>query len=204
MKQLVNLMDFKRNAINTAFVYTTMLLLVIFSLSSCNNPKTEDSKDMAEKSNTAQNESADKEKDAQFLVDAAEINLEEIKCGKFAEQNAMSADTRDLGKMMVTEHTKCLSDLKALADKKSIMIPAVISTKGEEDYEKLIDRAGADFDKNYCDMMVDGHKGAIAKFEKESIDGSDPDIRAWASETLPALRKHLDHFLNCQKSCAKL
>ncbi len=200
-----SLINFKRNAINSIIIYSVLLLLVVFSFSSCNNPKTEDSKSMAEESNAAKfNETADREKDAQFLVDAAEINLEEIKCGKFAEQNAISADTRELAKMMVTEHTKCLSDLKALADKKSITIPAVISTKGEEDYEKLIDRAGGDFDRNYCDMMVDGHKGAIAKFEKESADGSDVDIRTWATETLPALRKHLDHALNCQKSCAKM
>src|SRR6185312_5952509 len=191
MKQMESLINFKRNAINSIIIYTALVLLIVVSLSSCSgNPKTEDSKDMAEKNNDVKFENTDKEKDAQFLVDAAEINLEEIRFGKFAKENAMSVDTRELAKMMVEEHTKCLNDLRVLADKKSVTIPAVISTKGEEAYQQLIDRAGADFDKKYCNMMVDGHKNAIAKFEKESKDGNDADIKAWASETLPALHKH--------------
>ena len=200
-----SLINFKRNAINSIIIYTALVLLIVVSLSSCSgNPKTEDSKDMAEKNNDVKFENTDKEKDAQFLVDAAEINLEEIRFGKFAKENAMSVDTRELAKMMVEEHTKCLNDLRVLADKKSVTIPAVISTKGEEAYQQLIDRAGADFDKKYCNMMVDWHKNAIAKFEKESKDGNDADIKAWASETLPALHKHLDHAQNCQKSCNKM
>ena len=205
MKQIENLISFKRNAINTVVIYSTLLLLIVLVLSSCNNnSKLQDSKDMAEKSNEAKYENADKEKDAQFLVNAAEINLEEIKYGKFAEENATSANTKELGKMMVIDHTKCLSDLKALADRKDITLPTVLSTKGEDAYQQLIDRVGIDFDKKYCNMMVDGHKDAISKFEKESVDGSDADIRTWASETLPSLRRHLEHALNCQKSCGKM
>ena len=205
MKQMKSLASFKRNAINSLVVYVSTLLLLVFFISSCNNKqKMEDSKDMAEKSNDSRFENSDKEKDAQFLVDAAEINLEEIKLGKFAQENATSAETRELGKMMVAEHTKSWNDLKSLAEKKSITVPSVISTKGEDAYEKLIDKVGNDFDKKYCDMMVDGHKEAITKFEKESADGSDTDIRIWASETLPALRKHLDHSVMCQKSCNKM
>ena len=62
----------------------------------------------------------------------------------------------------------------------------------------------SDFDKEYCDMMVKGHKDAIDKFEKAINDASDPDIKAWASSMLPALRIHLDHSLTCQKKCEKM
>jgi uncharacterized protein DUF4142 len=35
-------------------------------------------------------------------------------------------------------------------------------------------------------------RGNIAEFEKEANSGRDPDVKAWASKTLPTLRAHLD------------
>ena len=196
MKHLKN---FKRNALNTVFIYVILLIMVIMSTPSCNSHnKPEDTTDVAENNDT------NEKKDEQFLADAAQINLEEIKLGQLAQQNSMMPNVKEMGKMMETEHTKCLNDLKTLAEKKSITIPTSISKEGEEAYEKLINISGAEFDKKYCDMMVDGHKNAISKFEKATTDTNDPDIRTWVTETLPTLRKHLDHALNCQKTCTKM
>jgi putative membrane protein len=114
------------------------------------------------------------------------------------------ADVKELGKMMVTEHGKALIDLKALADKKQITIPASITEDGQEAYKKLADKKGKDFDKEYCDMMVQGHKEAIEKFEKASTDAVDADIRSWAASMVPSLRTHLDHAITCQQKCEKM
>ena len=53
-------------------------------------------------------------------------------------------------------------------------------------------------------MMIAGHKGAIALFEKESTEAADTDIRQMAIATLPILHKHLDHAVACQKECEKM
>src|SRR5688572_32420960 len=47
-------------------------------------------------------------------------------------------------------------------------------------------------DKEYCDMMVKGHKEAINAFENAASNAYDADIKAWASSMLPSLRTHLD------------
>jgi len=47
---------------------------------------------------------------AQFLVRAAEIDLEEIQVGQLAQKKSTMIDVQELGKMMETEHTKSLSD----------------------------------------------------------------------------------------------
>lgn len=71
-------------------------------------------------------------------------------------------------------------------------------------YKKLNDKSRNDFDKAYCEMMVSGHKDAIALFEKASTEATDSDIKAWAAATLPTLRAHLDHALTCQKNIEKM
>jgi putative membrane protein len=185
----------KRNIIA---VSATIFLLTI---TSCGNHKNEDAKDVAEDQNKEKFEKRDSQKDAQFLVDVAEINLKEIELGKLAETKSDNPDVKNLGKMMVTEHTKALEDLKKLAGQKSITIPETISDDGDKECDKLSKEKTADFNKDYCDKMVNGHKDAIKKFEDAANDRNDEDIRAFAATMLPVLRMHLDHAIACQKKC---
>jgi putative membrane protein len=170
-----------------------------FGVQSCNNsPKTEDSKEVAEESNEEKFDKKAQEKDAQFLVDAAEINLEEIQLGQLAQSTSKNAEVIALGKMMEEAHTKAWKELEGLAAKKQVSIPTVSTEKGQDHYKKLSEKTGNDFDKEYCDMMVKGHKDAIDKFEKASKDCEDADIKAWASSMLPELNKHLEHSKMCE------
>jgi putative membrane protein len=191
-------------------IKATLGLTVILALGACNNkqePKnpvepmtsTEDPMKKAEESNDAKFDSRKSEKDAEFLVKAAEINLKEIKLGKLAQQRSSNKDVKDLGKMMETDHDKAFGELSELALKKMITIPHENTDKINEDYDKFNKMNAKDFDKKYCDEMVDGHQDAISLFDKASTDSADPDIKAWAAEMLPKLHQHLDHAMACQK-----
>lgn len=171
-------------------------------LSSCNNDhKPQDSEKVAEKKNDEKFENKAAEKDAQFLVDATTISLEEIGLGELAKTNGTIQEVKDLGAMMVTDHEKAVNEVKALAAKKMVAIPEALPDKQQEDVGKFSKKTGKDFDKDYSDKMVDGHKDAIDKFEKEAKDGQDAEIKAWAEQTLPTLRKHLDHAMACRDKC---
>jgi putative membrane protein len=199
------------NSIKNLLTDGILIIMIIIGMSTvaCNN-KPDDSKEVAEEHNDAkfdQNKtegSTVNEKDAQFLVDAAAINLEEIQLGQLAQQKATMQDVKDMGKMMEEQHTKSLNELKDLAAKKMITIPTSPTEDGQDHYNKLNDKTGHDFDKEYCDKMVNGHKDAIDKFEKASANCNDADIKEWASATLPALRNHLDHALTCQDKVKKM
>jgi len=179
--------------------FATMMGMSAFAVVSCNSNKPEDPKDVAEEQNDERFDERKSEKDAQFLVEAATINMEEIKLGELAQQKGTMADTKDLGKMMVTEHKKALADLTKLAESKSIVLPAALPEEAQDAYDKLNEKTGVDFDKEYADKMVKGHKDAIDKFEKASSDAEDADIRNWASSMLPSLRTHLEHSEMCQE-----
>ena len=181
------------------FAYVALLSMSAFAVTSCNSNKPEDPKDIAEEQNDERFDERKSEKDAQFLVEAATINMEEIKLGELAQQKGTLADVKDLGKMMVKEHTQALADLTKLAESKSVVLPAALPEEAQKAYDKLNEKTGKDFDKEYCDKMVKGHKDAIDKFEKASSDAEDADIRNWASSMLPSLRTHLDHSNMCQE-----
>ena len=188
-------------------LFPLSLTMLIFSgmLSSCNNAsKPEDTKKVAEEHNDAKFNGATNEKDAQFLVNAAEINSEEMNLGKLAQVKSKNKDVKALGAALEAEHVKMNMTLSLLAGKKQVTIPMSETNKTMSDSAALSTKSGAAFDKAYCDMMVAGHKNAVSIFEKASENGTDQDIKDFAANALVMLRAHLDKALVCQAACEKM
>ncbi|WP_026260008.1 DUF4142 domain-containing protein [Segetibacter koreensis] len=141
--------------------------------------------------------------DSKFVLDAASGGLMEVELGKIAATNAASAKVKEFGRMMVTDHSKANTQLKAVAAKKNITIPATPAEEQQKHIDDLKTKKGADFDKAYVDMMVDDHKEDISKFEDESKNGKDADVKAFASKTLPVLNKHLSSIQSIQQGMKK-
>ena len=169
--------------------------LLLLVLNSCKNePKQEDPKEVAEDANEAKFDTInDKEDDSEFLVDQAEINLAEIELGKLAQQKSTNPEVKKFGKMLVDEHTKAASEVSALAKDKNFTLPTSLTEDGQEEYKKLNEKTGLDFDKKFVDMMIDGHEKAIDKLQKASKDATDSDVKLWASNNIAGLTAHLEH-----------
>ena len=199
----------RKPSVRTTFTVALSIIAASFAmtaLTGCDNStptKVEDTKKDATDHNQAKFDHAN-ETDAALLVTAAEINLKEIHLGQLAQSNSTTKEVKALGKMMQEDHEKAMKDLQMLAAKKQISLPASLTNNGQDAANQIKDKNGMVFDKTYCNMMVDGHKDAVTKYEKTSTDASDPDIKAWAVGMLPTLRMHLDHAITCQKNCAKM
>lgn len=186
------------------------LLLVTFGssvllIASCGyNQKRDDTRDVAEEQNKERFDDKRQRDDAQFLVNAAEINLKQIQLGQLAQQKGVTTHVKELGKMMEDAHTKSQRDLTALAQRKSITIPNSTTNDARDAYEDLNKKSGTDFDKAYAEKMVNHHEDAIDKFEKAADDSSDPDIRNWATASLRDMRQHLNHSIECKRHCDEL
>jgi putative membrane protein len=180
------------------FFGAVLFMTSTFIVTSCKDEKKVDTEEVADDKNEEKFDGA-KEDDSEHLVEAAALNLTEIRLGELAQSKAVSKEVKDFGKMMVEDHNKTLGELKSLAGTKQITLPAALTEEGEEAHKKFADESATDFDKKYVDKMVDAHQTAIEKFEKMATDAKDSDIKAFATKTLPALRTHLDHALTLQK-----
>jgi len=186
----------KRTSLLSKALLGAAVVTLSFGIQSCKNEtKNEDAKEVAEDQNEAKFDDVndEKESDSDYLVAAAEVDMKEIELGKLAQTKSTNPDVKALGKMMEDAHSKALADLKATASKKNISIPESSTENVQDAYKDLNDKTGLDFDKAYADMMVDGHEKTIDKMEKASEKANDPDIRMWAANMLPELRKHLEH-----------
>lgn len=131
------------------------------------------------------------DQDAKFVLAAADAGMLEEQLGELSQTNGYSSQVKEFGKMMVEDHGKANSELKALAKKKNIVIPTALTEKSEKKYTDLSKKMGSEFDKEYMESMIKDHKNAIDEFQKEADKGKDADLKSWASNKLPVLKHHL-------------
>jgi putative membrane protein len=129
--------------------------------------------------------------DAAFVHEAAMGGMAEVELGRLATQNASSDDVKQFGQRMVEDHGKANDELKALAGKKNITLPAALDQKHQALRDRLAKQQGAAFDTAYMSEMVSDHQKDVAAFQREAGRGADSDVKAWAQKTLPTLQEHL-------------
>jgi putative membrane protein len=130
--------------------------------------------------------------DSTFVVTAASDGMAEVNAGKMAEQKAVSARVKSFAAMMVADHSKAGDELAAIAKTKNITLPSGPTADQQKMADDMGKMSGKDFDKDYVTGMVGGHEKAVKLFTDASNNCKDPDLKAFATKTLPTLKMHLD------------
>jgi putative membrane protein len=129
--------------------------------------------------------------DKETMMKFAQGGMTEVKLGSMAAEKGVSADVRNFGSRMVSDHGKANDELKALATNKGVALPSDVNGEQQKTIDKLSKLSGKAFDKEYVKAMVDDHEKDAKEFEKASTDAKDPDFRAWCAKTLPMIQDHL-------------
>ena len=103
--------------------------------------------------------------DRDFIRDVASMNMAEMELSRTALQHAADANTKKFAQMMVDDHTAAGDKLKAFATQHNVEVTAQIDDKHRDLNQKLTEKKGLDFDKDYADAMVDGHQDFVDKLE---------------------------------------
>ena len=130
--------------------------------------------------------------DSTFAVKAAIGGLMEVEAGNLAQQNGSSQRVKDFGAMMVRDHSAASEELKALATSKGFSLPTTMPESDQKHMDMVRNMKGKSFDDHYKSMMLDHHTKDVSEFEKASNNLKDPDLKNWATKTLPTLKMHLD------------
>jgi putative membrane protein len=141
----------------------------------------------------------------QFVREAAMHGTAEVELGRIAAERGASAEIKQFGEMMVSDHTKANNELKAAVGAHSIQIPQEMDEKHRDLAQRLRGLSGAEFDREYMNAMVDGHqdvKNLLEERADEANDNRAPGaadadsaaemaVNQWAAKTLPSVEQHL-------------
>ncbi|MGF7231987.1 DUF4142 domain-containing protein [Arachidicoccus sp.] len=180
-------------------------ILIIGTLASCGNG-TRNNKDAVD---SAKSENKMKRQDStialtkdetNFMVKAANGGMAEVKMGKLANDKSSNDQIKNFGSQMVKDHDSVNNQLKALAVQFNVTLPADIDQDEQDNFNKLNDKSGNDFNKDYIDLMVKEHKDAVDLFQKEQKNGTNQTLLDFVNNALPTLQGHLQSAESIQKS----
>ncbi|MEJ6487375.1 DUF4142 domain-containing protein [Nostoc punctiforme UO1] len=130
--------------------------------------------------------------DRQFITEAAQDGLAEVQLGQLASQRGKSDVVKKYGQRMVQDHTQANAQLKQLAAQKGVTLPTTIGSNNQQIKQRLSRLSGTNFDRQYLNQMLQAHEKDVAAFQTEAEQGQDPDVKAFAAQTLPTLQQHLE------------
>ena len=130
--------------------------------------------------------------DQEFVTKAAQGNSAEVELGKIVAAKSKDPNVKQFAQMMVKDHTTALNELQELAQTKNLNFNDDLPDDAKSLQQKLSSDTGKQLDKDYMDGMVEDHQKDVQEFTDKSQNAKDPDVKQWASKTLPTLQKHLE------------
>ena len=140
--------------------------------------------------------------DYQFVAEANLGAPFQVDSGRLGEKRAGNGAVRDYAHLMVVTHIPVVDALNTILKRKGIMPPPDTLLQGA--YVTMITTLKAEhgvvFDRDYVGGQVEYQKGNTALFQNEIQNGTDPDLRAFARQTLPKIEDHLQRALTLAES----
>ena len=152
------------------------------------------------------------EAETRIVAHLHHVNLMEIQMGKLAQTNGTAA-VKKYGKELVTDHTTADKDLAAFAKKRGLA--RLPDEKAKSDIAKsemkkqmgemanLQKLKGADFDREYLRMMVDGHDKELAATAGHQEASADDELDTMLENRKTTLQRHSDNAKELQKGNAQ-
>jgi putative membrane protein len=128
--------------------------------------------------------------DKDFAMKAAQAGMAEIAEARIALKNSQRPDVQIFARRMIADHTKANEQLKTIAKEQGIELPNAPDDGDLMRMKQLGALAGKDFDNAYIQQEVKDHQAAVALFAQESDSGQNPQLKSFATTTLPTLKEH--------------
>ncbi len=152
------------------------------------------------------------ETETRILAHLHHVNQMEIQMGKLA-QTSGTAPVKKYGQQLITDHTTADKDLAAFAKKRGLnKLPdeKVDTDTAKVEMKKMMEEMGglkklkgADFDREYLRMMVEGHDNELAGTAGHKEASQDDELDTLLENRKTTLQRHSDNAKELQKGNAQ-
>jgi putative membrane protein len=189
----------------------TAVAAAALTLAACNKPAATPATDAAADATTAANQPVNAAQDAvgaavgqtsastlgshdtgAFVSNASQSDMYEIEAAKLAQTRSKNADVKAFAKMLVTEHTAMMNEMKPLVTAAGQTPADKLDERRQGFIDNLKQATDANFDKTYIDQQVAAHGEALTLMQGYADGGSDAGLKAGAAKAVPKVQAHLD------------
>lgn len=134
-----------------------------------------------------------------FLEKAAALSREEIRLARLAVSQATGSEVKALAQQIAIDHQQINDAVEGLRRKKGAVEEASVDVVSESS-QKLAQKNGADFDREFVRLIADTHSEAVMLFERSMSVARDSDVRDLLGAYLPVLRDHQNKISELRKA----
>jgi putative membrane protein len=138
---------------------------------------------------------------AGFVPAVAASDMFEIETGQLASQKATDPGIKSFGQMLVTDHRKSSTELKAAAAKASPAVtpPTTLPADKRAKVDALKAASGAEFDRLFVEQQIEAHTMASNILGGYASGGESEPLKAFAAKTRPVVQAHLEKLNGMKK-----
>lgn len=127
-----------------------------------------------------------------FVTQAAISDLFEIQTSELALERA-DEPTKAFAKKMIEDHRKISDEMKMILQSGQVKaeLPKALDSTHQGKIDTLKGLKGADFNKQYHEDQVRGHKNASDLYKRYAEGGDNAELKAFATKNKPHIDAHL-------------
>lgn len=134
--------------------------------------------------------------DMTYVENAAASDMFEIETSRLALDKAALPSAKTYAQMMIDEHTKSSTELKAAASQAGIPVPTALPADKQAKVDALRGLSGAEFDRQYLADQRSGHQETLAKVNSYLAAAPAGPLKDHAAKLTGVVQKHLNSLEN--------
>src|SRR5262245_14022636 len=127
--------------------------------------------------------------DKEFLINAEKSEIRQKTLAETALAKSTDADIRAFANQVASERSRDLEKLRAVMKIKDFAQPATEEELELEAMNRLHRLTGSALDHEFISLITAEQQQSIGAFDRAAETAADPDVREYASQVLPTLRK---------------
>ncbi|MES3021913.1 MAG: DUF4142 domain-containing protein [Pseudomonadota bacterium] len=142
--------------------------------------------------------------DQRLLKEIAQGNIAEIETAKLAQAKSQNEQVKNYAQQMIDDHTRVLTEVQQLAAAKGVTLPTEMDRKHKKLSDRMNAMTGEQFDRAYMSNAgLNDHKKMHQLLSRTETRAADPDLKALAAKTRPAVEQHLHSAQQMRGSSTK-
>jgi len=134
--------------------------------------------------------------DREFLRNAARTEIHQKTLAETALTKSTNTAIRTFANQVASDRSRDLAELKAVMQIKDFAEPSLTEEGLQlEAMNRLHRLSGSALDHEFISLITAEQQQSIRTFDRAAETAADPDVRKYANEVLPALRKDYDTAL---------
>jgi putative membrane protein len=129
--------------------------------------------------------------DRSFIMQAEKDSIQDRYLGRMAEEKSQNNDVRAFGRLLSLDSNAALDQLVGIMEKYGISQPKTLPEERKDAFKEIKGLSGPAFDREYLDLMVQGHEKAIAVFQQQATVVQNKDLKKYIEDQIQVLQTRL-------------